>query len=192
MSLPTSPDEPLAGGFPITSTSPEEAQQRDAATASLPALTVRQERNFIHFVDGKMLDISRMYKNRAVLDESDAVAGHALDQLLREVQSLLTLISQLPPASAVIAVPYLLTMLDMTTEYVRVFDQSPSNTFALLDNLDGFFQQLLLQGSVNVTEQTRLNALIGRLRDSVYTKYKDDESYEAQTSKVFEKSLELI
>lgn len=190
-----SPDqgEVPAGGFILPNSGSEEAASaRRASSAPGPALTVRQERNFIHFVDQKMLEISRMYKNRAVGDENDAVAGDALDQLLREVQSLIDLISQLPQASAVVAVPYLLTMLDMTTEYIRVFNQSPVTTFALLNHLDVAFQDLLVQNKVNVTEQTRLNALIGRLRDSVYTKYKDDEQYEARTSKVFEKSLELI
>lgn len=175
-----------------SSSSVEAASAGGAVPAPVPALTIRQERNFIHFVDQKMLEISRLYKNRAVRDEGDAVAGDALDQLLHEIQSLITLITQLPQASAVIAVPYLLTMLDMTTEYIRVFNQSPTTTFALLESLDSSFERLLNQNNVSVTEQTRLNALIGRLRDSVYTKYKDDEEYEAKTSNVFSKSLSLI
>lgn len=155
-------------------------------------LSPKQEAKLIHYADQEILNISRLYKNRAVGDGEAAVASAALDQLAAKVQSLCKVLAQVPLASASIAVAYLLTIVDMITEYIRVFNVAPDSTFTTLTLIDQLFHQLLRQGQVSITEQTRLKALIGRVRSVVYSKYNRLQDYEANCSKVFELSIGLI
>lgn len=133
-----------------------------------------------------------MYKNRAVEDGENAVASKALDQLIAEMLVICQVLSLVPRTSSAIAVAYLLVLMDMTAEYIRVFEPSPATTFDLLTQLDNLFAGLITSGQVSLTEQTRLSALIGRVREATYTKYKDKEQYEVSCSGVLERSLSLI
>lgn len=194
------PEMVSAGGF-IREEEEEEERQSVAARPpqTAPAivtgserLSARQENRLIHHADQEMLNISRMYKNRAVEEGSDAVAALALDQLLAAIRSLSLVLAQIPSSSGSIAVAYLLSLLDMVVEYVRVFDRSPNSTFTTLDLMDNIFHKLLSHGQVTPTEKIRLKALIDRVRDAIFTKYEGLQDYEASCSRVFQRSIELI
>lgn len=176
----------LPGGFERT-----EADNHIAEDVT-QQLSAKQEGKLIHFVDQRLLDVSRLYKRRAVEDSQQAVSSTALDQLLTEISSIVKILYQIPTGSAPIATAYSLNILDTVSDYLRVFDRSPETSFAFLSELDNLFVKLIRERAVNVTEQTRLNGLVARLRLIVFTKYKGHEQYESQCSDVFEFSLGLI
>lgn len=175
-----------SGGFVI-----DEATD-NAASESGTALTVKQESKLIHFIDQRLLDVSRLYKRRAVEDSDQAVSASALDQLLLELSSIIKIMAQIPRGSAPIATAYALSILDSATDYIHVFNRSPTQTFCFLAEFDTLFAKLVRQRAVNLTEQTRLNALVARLRLIVFTKYKGSAQFESQCSNVFENTLGLI
>lgn len=183
----TSSSDPMAGGFIEPETAADESRE-----STRPSLSSRQEGKLIHYLDQKLLEVSRLYKRRAVEDSVQAVAASALDQLLLELSSIVKILEQVPAGSASIVVAYALNILDIASDYIRVFDRSPTSTFVFTRELDGLFVSLLDRRLVNLTEQTRLNGLVSRLRNIVYTKYDGRQEYEARCSSVFEGSMAFI
>jgi hypothetical protein len=175
-------DQPLPGGFVENENAHITAEQNNP-------LSSKQESKLIHYIDQRLLDISRLYKRRAVEDSDQAVASQALDQLLEELCSLIQILTQVPLRSASIVIAYALNILDIVTDYIRVFNKSPDKTFTSLRALVSHFVRLLDHHVLSITEQTRLQGLAARLRNVVYTKYEGLEPYEAACSEVFAGSI---
>lgn len=178
-----------AGGFVRES---EAIETAETFKGIAPRLTQHQESKLIHYCDQKLLDISRLYKNRALQDSELATASAALDLILDQVSGLFDVLCKVPLASSSIAISYMLLILGShLIDYLGTFDPSPETTFALIGRMDNYLAFMLTKDKLNMTERTRLTAIITRIRDTIYDKY-PGEQYEAACSRAFQGTVELM
>lgn len=156
-------------------------------------LTAVQESRLIAWLDDRLLLRSRLIKRR-VMRRDDTVT-------LAEIRSILfpalEVLSRIPKTrnSARLTVSYLTTIIDTLVDDIELVEEMlPTVAFALLGRCDTVLHELLDYGDgnlVDLTARTRLDAILARARQVMFTLYAAPE-HEKALSDIFDKSIALI
>ena len=155
-------------------------------------LTALQESRLIDWLDERLLERSRLIKRRVMRQDSSVT----LAEILEILHPVFDVIARIPKTkrSSALATSYLITIIDTVVDDIEMFEEMPPTiAFELLSGCDAVLYELLAHKGnlVDLTSRTRLDAILARARQVMFTLYASPENEKA-LSDVFDRSIAII